>query len=161
MDDSCGSRFPGKLHRKPGKKYRGGSGSNYCGFMARFFLGAANEEGLTEKGVHSERNRKTMCHELISGSIGLWLLVSAFTLATGDRSNLINCLLVGIVLIGVGSWAGISYGMWHDWIIAGLGIWMMISGKILSRIYRLREINYIGAALVVTIASSWHCFFRS
>ena len=73
-----------------------------------------------------------MCHEWISGSMGLWLLVSAFTLATVDRSNLINCLLVGIVLIGVGSWAGINYGMWHDWIIAGLGIWMMISGTIME-----------------------------
>jgi hypothetical protein len=51
--------------------------------------------------------------------------------------------------------------MCHDWIIVGLGIWMMISGKIIPGIYRLREINYISAALVVTVASSWHCFFRS
>jgi hypothetical protein len=102
-----------------------------------------------------------MCHEWISGSIGLWLFVSAFTLATGDRGNLINCLLIGTALICVGGWAGISYGMWHDWIIAGLGIWIMISGKIIPSIYRLREINYIAAALVVTIGSSWYCFFRS
>ena len=96
-----------------------------------------------------------MCHEWISGSMGLWLPVSAFTLATGDRGDLINCLLIGIVLIGVGGWAGISYGMLHDWIIVGLGIWMMISGKIIPGIYLLREINYIGAAIAVTIASSW------
>jgi len=51
--------------------------------------------------------------------------------------------------------------MWHDWIIAGLGIWMIISGKIISGIYRLRKINYISAALVATVGSSWHCFFRS
>ncbi len=100
-----------------------------------------------------------MCHEWISGSIGLWLLVSALTLATGDRSDLLNCLLIGTVLICVGGWAGITYGRWHDWIIAGLGVWMIISGKIIPRIYRLREINYIVAALVVMVVSSWHCFF--
>jgi hypothetical protein len=100
-----------------------------------------------------------MCHEWISGSIGLWLLVSAFTLATGARDDFINCLLIGTALICIGVWAGVSYGMWHDWIIAVLGIWMIVSGKIIPKTYRIRSINYIAAALVVMVASSWYCFF--
>ena len=100
-----------------------------------------------------------MCHEWISGSIGLWLLASAFTLTASNRGNLINCLLIGNVLICVGAWAGISYGKWHDWVFAGLGVWVIISGKIIPGTYRLRTINYIVAALIVMIAGSWHCFF--
>jgi hypothetical protein len=100
-----------------------------------------------------------MCHEWISASIGLWLLASAFALPAGDRIDLINCLLIGIILVGVGLYAGVSYGRWHDWIIAGLGVWVIVSGKIIPKTYRIRSINYIVAALVVMVAGSWHCFF--
>jgi len=100
-----------------------------------------------------------MCHEWISAGMGLWLLASAFALAAGDRIDLINCLLIGTILLCVGIWAGVSYGQWHDWIIAGLGVWMIVSGKIIPKTYRIRSINYIVAALVVMVAGSWHCFF--
>ena len=100
-----------------------------------------------------------MCHEWISASIGLWLLASAFALATGDRVDLINGLLIGIILLCVGVWAGVSYGSWHDWFVAGLGGWMIVSGKIIPKTCRMRSINYIAAALVVMVAGSWHCFF--
>jgi hypothetical protein len=100
-----------------------------------------------------------MCHEWISAGIGLWLLASAFALATGDRVDLINGLLAGTILICVGVYAGLSHGRWHDWIISGLGVWMIVSGKIMPKTYRIRSINYIFAALVVMVVGSWHCYF--
>jgi len=55
-----------------------------------------------------------ICHEWISAGIGLGLVAFAVALATGDRTDLINCLLAGTILLGIGVWAGANHGQWHD-----------------------------------------------
>ncbi len=91
----------------------------------------------------------------ISGILGLWLLVSAFTVAGNKTGDLTNDLILGIVFLILGIWAGIIHKSWQSWVVAVIGTWMVIAGLWFPASYGGNLANDLIMGAVVAIAGFW------
>ncbi|MGQ9778179.1 MAG: SPW repeat domain-containing protein, partial [Thermodesulfobacteriota bacterium] len=62
----------------------------------------------------------------INAILGLWFIVAAFIIAASRAANITNNLITGIVLVILGIWAAVSYKGWKNWVVALIGVWMII-----------------------------------
>jgi hypothetical protein len=100
-----------------------------------------------------------MCHDCFYGFIGLWLLLSVLAIAPYPRSNLVNHLLAGVILVGLAGWAGFTYGKWLDWTVSAVGAWLILSGFLFATIPRISRINCVASGLFLILASFWPFYF--
>jgi len=91
----------------------------------------------------------------INAIIGLWFIAVAFTFVRSETFNTINGLITGLILLILGIWAAVKYGGWKNWIIALIGIWMIISGFWFPSNYVTTVGNDIVAGAVIIILSLW------
>jgi hypothetical protein len=91
----------------------------------------------------------------INAIIGLWFIAVAFTFVRSETFNTINGLITGLILLILGIWAAVKYGGWKNWIIALIGIWMIISGFWFPSNYIATVGNDIVAGAVIIILSLW------
>ena len=96
-----------------------------------------------------------MWQGIINGILGLWLLVSAFTIVGSKTGNLLNDLVLGVVFVILGIWAGTSRKSWQNWLIAVIGAWMIIAGLWFSASSGGNIANDLIAGVIITIAGFW------
>jgi hypothetical protein len=91
----------------------------------------------------------------INAIIGLWFIVVAFTFVGSETFNTTNGLITGLILLVLGIWAAVKYRGWKNWIVAILGVWMIVSGFWFPSIYVATVGNDIVAGAVIIILSLW------
>ena len=87
--------------------------------------------------------------------IGLWFIVATFIIAGSKTANITSNLIAGIILVILSIWVSIRYKGWKNWIIALIGIWMIISGFWFPSNYVTTVGNDIVAGAVIIILSLW------
>jgi len=91
----------------------------------------------------------------INAILGLWFIVAAFIFAGGKTFNITNGLITGIILLILGIWAAVSYKGWKNWVIAIIGVWMVVSGFWFPASYVATVANDIVAGAAIIILSLW------
>jgi hypothetical protein len=91
----------------------------------------------------------------INAILGLWLIVAAFTLAGGQTFNTTNAFITGIIFLILGIWAAVSYKSWKNWVVALIGVWMIIAGFWFPSNYIATVGNDIFAGAAIIILSLW------
>ena len=90
--------------------------------------------------------------------LGLWFIVAAFTIAASKTANITNNLITGIILVILGIWAAVSYKGWKNWVVAIIGVWMIVSGFWFPANYVASAANDIIGGPVIIILSIWAVF---
>jgi len=92
--------------------------------------------------------------------LGLWFIVAAFIIAGSKTANITNGLVIGVVLLILGIWAAVSYKCWKNWVVAIIGVWMIVSGFWFPANYVASAANDIIGGAVIIILSIWAVFSR-
>ena len=91
----------------------------------------------------------------INAILGLWFIVASFTIAGSKTANMTNGLITGIVLVILGIWAAVSYKGWKNWVVAIIGVWMVVSGFWFPASYVATVGNDIIGGAVIILLSLW------
>ena len=91
----------------------------------------------------------------INAIIGLWFIVVAFTFVRDESFNSTNGLITGLILLVLGIWAAVKYKSWKNWVVAILGVWMIVSGFWFPSSYVATVGNDIFAGAAIIILSLW------
>lgn len=91
----------------------------------------------------------------INAILGLWFIVAAFIIAGSRTANITNGLVIGVVLLILGICAAVSYTGWKNWVVAIIGVWMVVSGFWFPSSHVATLTNDIVAGAVIIILSLW------
>jgi len=91
----------------------------------------------------------------VNAILGLWFIVAAFIIAGSKTANITSNLIAGIILVILGIWASVRYKGWKNWVVALIGVWMIISGFWFPSHYIATVGNDIVAGAVIIILSLW------
>jgi F0F1-type ATP synthase membrane subunit a len=96
----------------------------------------------------------------LNAILGLWFIVAAFIIAASKTANMTSNLIAGIIVVILGVWASVRYKGWKNWVVALIGVWMIISGFWFPGNYVATVGNDIVAGTVIIILSTWAVFSR-
>jgi hypothetical protein len=91
----------------------------------------------------------------LNAILGFWFIVAAFIIAASKTANNTNNLITGIIVVILGVWAAVRYKGWKNWVVALIGIWMIIAGFWFPGNYVATVGNDTVAGTVIIILSLW------
>ena len=86
---------------------------------------------------------------------GLWFIVAAFIIAGIKTANITNNLIIGIILLILSIWAAVRYKGWKTWVVALIGVWIIIAGFWFPGSYVATMGNDVVAGVAIIILSLW------
>jgi hypothetical protein len=99
--------------------------------------------GSSERGLEKRKGRMVMWQEWINVIFGLWLAATPWlVIPTPNRTEgmIINCVITGLLIAGFSLWSGYSKGIWQNWIVIILCIWLFVAPGTLR--YRVPAITW-------------------
>ncbi len=91
----------------------------------------------------------------VNAILGLWFIVAAFIIAGNKTANTISSLVAGIILMLLSIWAFIRYRGWKNWLLAIIGLWMIVAGFWFPDNYVAIVGNDTVGGTVIIILSLW------
>lgn len=91
----------------------------------------------------------------VNAILGLWFILAASIIAGNKAANTMSNLIAGLLLMLLSIWASIRYRGWKNWLLALIGLWMIIAGFWFPDNYIATVGNDTVGGTVIIILSLW------
>lgn len=95
----------------------------------------------------------------LSALVGLWEILAPIALGyTSLATPAINAVVVGflVVTLSLIQWFGVSRASWTGWLIAALGIWLVLAPFVLGYFLLPKPTpNDVGIGIIVAALGTW------